>query len=47
LAIDPDQPAERAYLDALAARLQLPVELRAHLDQQALAAAGALAVAGV
>ena len=47
LAIDPDQPAERAYLDALAARLQLPAELRAHLDQQALAAAGALAVAGV
>jgi uncharacterized membrane protein YebE (DUF533 family) len=35
LAIDPDQPAERAYLDALAARLELPSELRAHLDQQA------------
>jgi uncharacterized membrane protein YebE (DUF533 family) len=35
LAIDPDQPAERAYLDALATRLRLPAELRAHLDQQA------------
>jgi len=35
LAIDPDEPAERAYLDALAARLRLPAELRAHLDQQA------------
>jgi uncharacterized membrane protein YebE (DUF533 family) len=34
LAIDPDHPAERAYLDALAARLRLPVELRAHLDKQ-------------
>jgi uncharacterized membrane protein YebE (DUF533 family) len=32
LAIDADQPAERAYLDALAARLQLPAELRATLD---------------
>jgi uncharacterized membrane protein YebE (DUF533 family) len=32
LAIDPDQPAERAYLDALAARLRLPAELRATLD---------------
>jgi uncharacterized membrane protein YebE (DUF533 family) len=32
LAIDPDQPAERAYLDALAARLRLPPELRATLD---------------
>jgi len=35
LAIDPDQPVERAYLDALAARLKLPAELRAHLDKQA------------
>jgi len=34
LAIDPDEPAERAYLDALAGRLKLPAELRAHLDQQ-------------
>jgi uncharacterized membrane protein YebE (DUF533 family) len=33
LAIDPDEPAERAYLDALAARLRLPAELRASLDQ--------------
>ncbi len=32
LAIDPDQPAERAYLDALAERLRLPPELRASLD---------------
>lgn len=32
LAIDPDQPAERAYLDALAQRLRLPPELRATLD---------------
>lgn len=35
LAIDPDHPAERAYLDALAVRLQLPAELRAHLEKQA------------
>jgi uncharacterized membrane protein YebE (DUF533 family) len=32
LAIDPDQPGERAFLDALAARLELPVELRSTLD---------------
>jgi uncharacterized membrane protein YebE (DUF533 family) len=32
LAMDPDLPAERAYLDALAVRLKLPAELRAHLD---------------
>jgi uncharacterized membrane protein YebE (DUF533 family) len=32
LAIDPDEPAERAYLDALAQRLRLPPELRASLD---------------
>jgi uncharacterized membrane protein YebE (DUF533 family) len=41
LAIDPDQPAERAYLDALAARLELPADLRAHLDRQADTAGGA------
>ena len=35
LAIDPDHPAERAYLDALASRLNLPSELRAHLDASA------------
>jgi uncharacterized membrane protein YebE (DUF533 family) len=35
LAIDPDVPAERAYLDALASRLGLPAELRSHLDAQA------------
>jgi len=38
LAIDPDHAAERAYLDALASRLRLPAELRAHLDQQAASA---------
>jgi uncharacterized membrane protein YebE (DUF533 family) len=32
LAMDPDHPAERAYLDGLAARLKLPVELRKHLE---------------
>jgi uncharacterized membrane protein YebE (DUF533 family) len=32
LAIDPDQPAERAYLDVLAASLRLPAELRSSLD---------------
>jgi uncharacterized membrane protein YebE (DUF533 family) len=32
LAIDPDQPGERAFLDALATRLKLPVELRSTLD---------------
>lgn len=32
LAIDIDEPAERAFLDALAARLKLPAELRATLD---------------
>jgi uncharacterized membrane protein YebE (DUF533 family) len=32
LSIDPDEPAERAFLDALAARLRLPAELRASLD---------------
>ena len=32
LAIDPDEPAERAYLDALATRFGLPKELRAQLD---------------
>jgi uncharacterized membrane protein YebE (DUF533 family) len=35
LAIDPDHPAEKAYLDALAARLKLPSELRAHLEASA------------
>jgi uncharacterized membrane protein YebE (DUF533 family) len=34
LAIDPDVPAERAYLDALAARLRLPSGLREQLDAQ-------------
>lgn len=35
LTVDPDQAAEKQYLDVLASRLQLPAELRAHLDQQA------------
>jgi len=34
LAIDVDHPAERAYLDALTHRLNLPKELVAHLDHQ-------------
>ncbi len=33
-AIDIDHPAERAYLEVLAHRLQLPAELVAHLDHQ-------------
>ena len=36
LAIDPDQAAERAYLDALASKLGLAGELRGHLEQQAV-----------
>ncbi|HUQ53086.1 MAG TPA: tellurite resistance TerB family protein [Gammaproteobacteria bacterium] len=32
LAIDPDEPTERAYLDTLAERLRLPAELRVTLD---------------
>jgi uncharacterized membrane protein YebE (DUF533 family) len=34
LAIDPDQAAERAYLQALGHRLKLPADLMAHLDHQ-------------
>jgi uncharacterized membrane protein YebE (DUF533 family) len=34
LAIDPDQPAERMYLDALAVRMKLPAALREHLERQ-------------
>lgn len=37
LATDGDHPGERAYLDALASRLQLPAALRAHLENQAAA----------
>lgn len=37
LAIDPDSAAERAYLDALAARLKLPAEVRARLDAETVA----------
>lgn len=36
LVIDPDQAVERAYLDALAHKLNLPADLVAHLEQQAL-----------
>lgn len=39
LAADPDDPAERAYLEALAHRLKLPAELVAHLDRQSDSAA--------
>ncbi|MCX5579986.1 tellurite resistance TerB family protein [Kaistia terrae] len=39
LAIDPDHPAERAYLDMLAARLGLDAELKSSIEQ-AIAAAG-------
>lgn len=38
LATDGGHAGERAYLDALATRLQLPPQLRAHLDSQAGAA---------
>lgn len=34
LAIDVDEPAERAYLQALGHKLNLPAELVAHLDHQ-------------
>lgn len=37
IAIDPDHPAERAWLEALAHRLKLPPGLAAHLDSQAAA----------
>ncbi|KAA2213373.1 tellurite resistance TerB family protein [Teichococcus oryzae] len=40
LAMDPDDPAERAYLQALAHRLKLAPDLVAHLDRQADATAG-------
>jgi len=35
LAITPDQPAEKAYLEALGHKLKLPPDLVAHLDRQA------------
>lgn len=38
LAIDPDHPAEQAYLEALAQRLSLPGDLVAHLESQAVEA---------
>jgi len=34
MVIDPDEPSERSYLEALAFRLTLPKELVAHLEQQ-------------
>jgi len=39
LAIDPDHPAEQAYLKALASRLSLPDQLVKHLELQAESAA--------
>jgi len=39
MAIDVDEPSERAYLEALSHRLNLPAELVAHLDRQVEAAA--------
>ena len=38
LAIDPDLPAEQAYLEGLANRLALPDELVNHLESQVAAA---------
>jgi uncharacterized membrane protein YebE (DUF533 family) len=46
LAIDPDHPAERAYLDALAHRLKLPDELVLHLSAQVEAAGAGRALPG-
>jgi uncharacterized membrane protein YebE (DUF533 family) len=34
MVIDPDEPAERSYMEALAFHLALPKELVAHLEQQ-------------
>ena len=42
LAIDPDHPAEQAYLEALAGRLSLPADLVAHLEGQAAEVAEAV-----
>ncbi len=39
MAIDVDEPSERAYLQALSHRLNLPAELVAHLDRQVEGAA--------
>ncbi len=38
VAIDVDEPSERAYLEALSHRLNLPADLVAHLDRQVEAA---------
>jgi len=40
LAIDPDYPAERAYLEALAHQLGLPPDLVDHLNEQVAAQSG-------
>jgi uncharacterized membrane protein YebE (DUF533 family) len=37
LAVDPDHPGEKAYLEALAHRLELPKDLVLHLERQAMA----------
>jgi uncharacterized membrane protein YebE (DUF533 family) len=37
IAIDPDHPAERAYLQTLVQKLNLPADLVAHLDRQVVA----------
>jgi uncharacterized membrane protein YebE (DUF533 family) len=42
LAMDPDHPAERVYLDALAHRMGIPPELVAHLERQVQVAAAAV-----
>jgi len=41
LSMDPDHPAERVYLEALAHRLGIPGELVAHLERQVATAATA------
>ena len=40
LAIDPDQPSEKAFLEALAHSMQLPPQFVAHLEQQVSGVAG-------
>ncbi len=43
IAIDPDHPAERAWLEALAHRLRLPPDLAAHLEGQVASVLGTAA----
>ena len=45
LAIDPDDVREKAYISALAAKLNLPTELQAQLEEQVTAAAQAQSAA--